>query len=944
MRKQLFPYYLLFLAFFFPKLAHVQIVNSQDSLALVDLYQSTNGTKWKKNDNWLTTSPLGTWYGVTLNNGRVSTVNLYMNNLAGNLPATFGNISAIDTIRLGQNLLTGSIPESIGNYSQIKLLDLSQNLLGGSIPASIANIFPTVQRILLNDNQFTFSGMAIFQTITSIPAFYTPQANIPLIRDGNIISVAAGDTKVHNTYTWYKDGFNLGSKTDDSTLIVTTPGSYSVKVTSSTVPFLTLTSITFISQQDSLALVDLYNSLNGPGWSKKTNWLTTSPVATWYGVNVNFGRVHSINLSSNNLSGTLPSTISSLTSMSDIVLMGNEITGSIPISFGSLFQLSGLNLSDNKLTGPIPDIVGNLHKLSSLNLSGNQLTGAIPESISQLTNLNTLFLSDNQLGGSVPASWERLKNLVVLSISNNHLSGSIPDSLSYMTGLSVAFLNDNQLTGKLPDSIGRLSSLSLLALQNNQLNGPVPSSFKRITNAVITIQNNSFNFDGLEIPGSNFKSIIYSPQSPLSIHRIGTSLSVSAGGTVSNNTYKLFKDGALNQTKSGDSSFIITDVGKYHITIANSVAKQLILSTDTTSVVMVLAEKSTAVTTAVNGTGPVDVSEGIYKLIRLEPTSGVNALSGPVTTLVSLDTPVVSYNTIPYVERHYDITPANNASTSQATVTLYFTQADFDRFNTYVIANHLSLPLLPASGVDNGNVRITQYHGSFTGSSFPGNYASGAQTIIPSVSWDSDNSWWQVSFPVSGFSGFYLTTENIILPLSLLRFSGAWQNEHVNLHWSTAQEINTQQFVVERKNKGGEYQPVGVVPAFATLGDHDYMFMDTDPIAGDSYYRLQILDRDGKYVYSPILNIKVPKRSKLVRVYPNPVHRSTALQFNSTTVGDYQIEINDASGKLLKRILGKSERGKNNILIDLTGFEKGSYLISFKDLEHGIITVKVIKE
>ncbi|MFL5742617.1 MAG: hypothetical protein ACJ75B_20510, partial [Flavisolibacter sp.] len=674
MKKRLFPYCVLFLTFFSPTLAYVQAVNSQDSLALIDLYQSTSGTQWLKHDNWMTTGPLGSWYGITVTNGRVSTVNLYRNNLTGNLPASLGDLSVIDTLTLGQNLLTGSIPASVGNLSQIKWLDLSENLLSGSIPSSITNIFPTAQRILLNDNQFTFSGMDVFRTYTSGPS-YTPQADVPLIRDGNTLSVAAGDARAHNTYTWYQNGLQLVKKTGDSTLTITGPGNFTVKVTSSTVPFLTLKSITYLSQQDSLALVDLYNYTNGPGWIKNTNWLTSSPAATWYGVDVDFGKVINLGINSNNLSGTLPTTLANLTAINDLALAQNEITGSIPSSLTFLSQLSGLNLSGNQLSGIIPTFLGKMHQLTSLDLSDNLFIGSIPESLSQLTNLNGLFLSDNQLSGSIPSSWGRLKNLAVLGISHNNLTGSIPDSLCYLPWLNVALLDNNHLTGSLPDSIGRLASLVVLALQNNQLNGRIPASFKKITNATITIQNNQFNFDGLEIPESNFKSLVDAPQSNLPIHRTGTVLSVSAGGTDINNTYRLFKNGSISQTKIGDSTFTITDIGKYYITISNSFATQLTLSTDTTSVVMLLAEKSTTVTTNTSGTDPVDVNQGIYRLIRLESTPGPNALSGAVTTLVSLDAPVVSYNAIPYVQRHYDITPTNSPSSSQAIVTLYFTQA-----------------------------------------------------------------------------------------------------------------------------------------------------------------------------------------------------------------------------------------------------------------------------
>ena len=60
------------------------------------------------------------------------------------------------------------------------------------------------------------------------------------------------------------------------------------------------------STSDSLALVDLYNSTNGPDWTNHTNWLTSAPLSTWFGVFLDGPYVNSIALQHNNLVGTLP--------------------------------------------------------------------------------------------------------------------------------------------------------------------------------------------------------------------------------------------------------------------------------------------------------------------------------------------------------------------------------------------------------------------------------------------------------------------------------------------------------------------------------------------------------------------------------------------------------------------------------------------------------------
>jgi hypothetical protein len=85
---------------------------------------------------------------------------------------------------------------------------------------------------------------------------------------------------------------------------------------------------TFDLRSDSLALVDLYNSANGPQWLRKTNWLI-GRVSTWQGVLVSNNRVVRVQLQSNNLSGTIPESIGNLTALNWLHLYLNNLSGSI---------------------------------------------------------------------------------------------------------------------------------------------------------------------------------------------------------------------------------------------------------------------------------------------------------------------------------------------------------------------------------------------------------------------------------------------------------------------------------------------------------------------------------------------------------------------------------------------------------------------------------------
>src|SRR3954469_25287392 len=100
-----------------------QAVNTQDSLALVDLYKSTNGSKWFSHDKWLTGS-VRTWYGITVTGGRVTELDLAFNSLNGTIPSSISNLVNLQYLNLSGNKLYGTIPSSIGNLVNLTSLYL----------------------------------------------------------------------------------------------------------------------------------------------------------------------------------------------------------------------------------------------------------------------------------------------------------------------------------------------------------------------------------------------------------------------------------------------------------------------------------------------------------------------------------------------------------------------------------------------------------------------------------------------------------------------------------------------------------------------------------------------------------------------------------------------------------------------------------------------------
>lgn len=113
---------------------------SSEREALIALYQATNGDQWRNTTNWCTDEPLGSWHGVTTDEeGHVTDLILFSNQLSGEIPAEIGNLTKLTTLNLSSNQLSGEIPAEIGNLTNLTYFDLRANQLSGEIPASLKN-------------------------------------------------------------------------------------------------------------------------------------------------------------------------------------------------------------------------------------------------------------------------------------------------------------------------------------------------------------------------------------------------------------------------------------------------------------------------------------------------------------------------------------------------------------------------------------------------------------------------------------------------------------------------------------------------------------------------------------------------------------------------------------------------------------------------------------
>ncbi len=162
------------------------------------------------------------------------------------------------------------------------------------------------------------------------------------------------------------------------------------------------------------------------------------------------------------------------------------------------------------------------------------------------------------------------------------------------------------------------------------------------------------------------------------------------------------------------------------------------------------------------------------------------------------------------------------------------------------------------------------------------------------------------------------------MPLSLISFSAALSDNKVQLIWSTANEVNFSNFEVERSINGKDFITISKRLESKGGNTNNYSFVDENPVAGVSYYRLKMNDKDGSFKYSGIEIVKT--KTIGVSVYPNPVRSSITVQHEVAAKGAV-ISVINMNGKQVSSVI--VEAGAVQTTINATQLAPGSYMVVY---------------
>lgn len=180
---------------------------------------------------------------------------------------------------------------------------------------------------------------------------------------------------------------------------------------------------------------------------------------------------------------------------------------------------------------------------------------------------------------------------------------------------------------------------------------------------------------------------------------------------------------------------------------------------------------------------------------------------------------------------------------------------------------------------------------------------------------------------MAGQSTEYILGTSLILPLRLLSFSGARQDENVLLQWQTADESNTSHFEIERSDNGSAFKNMGNTPAINNSDVHHYQFTDHSPVKGINYYRLKQVDKDGRSSFSPIVKVIFDNSRTELKVYPNPATENITISYTGQQK-KVTITIYDNAGR---KVIVKELDSQRLWQADISGLAKGIYLIQVND-------------
>ncbi|XP_050223562.1 LRR receptor-like serine/threonine-protein kinase GHR1 [Mercurialis annua] len=428
------------------------------------------------------------WNGIVCNGGNVAAVVLDNLGLSAEADLSmFANLTKLVKLSMSDNFLTGKLPDNIADFRSLEFLDVSNNLFSSALPTGFGKL-GSLKNLSLAGNNFSgsipdsISGLVSVQSLDLSRNSFSGLLPTSMTRLNNLVYMNV-------SFNGFSKRIPKGFELISGLQVLDLHGNMFDGHLDG--EFFLLTNVSYVDLS--------FNML-----------VSSSPEKLLPGISES---IKHLNLSHNQLTGSLVSDVRLFASLKVLDLSYNQLSGDLP-GFDFAYDLQVLRLSNNRFSGSVPNdlLKGDSSLLTELDLSANNLSG--PISMIMSTTLRVLVLSSNGLTGELPlvtgscavldlsnnkfqgnltkiAKWG---NLEYLDLSQNLLKGPFPEMLPQFLRINYLNLSHNSFTNSLPKAVAQYPKLQVLDLSSNQLDGPLLSDFLTFpTLQVLHLGNNLLN-------------------------------------------------------------------------------------------------------------------------------------------------------------------------------------------------------------------------------------------------------------------------------------------------------------------------------------------------------------------------------------------------------------------------------------------------------------------
>lgn len=248
-----------------------------------------------------------------------------------------------------------------------------------------------------------------------------------------------------------------------------------------------------------------------------------------------------------------------------------------------------------------------------------------------------------------------------------------------------------------------------------------------------------------------------------------------------------------------------------------------------------------------------------------------------------------------------------NAAPRTSTISTTGCNAGAINSYTYITPANASVPSGSPASAGAGD-------GDYFSFSAPDNptLASGISGVGSSVGFASNN-------------GCGMPPPSVVLPVLYIKINAVASKTYNTINWQTVGEVNVSNFVVEKSTDGINFSAIGNF--IATGNNSGYTFNDNFVATKTTFYRIVVVNIDGKKSYSDIVKLVNVKLENKVLVYPKIAQAKLNMEWESTIASNTNVIVIDALGRIILNKNFINNIGFNKNEIDIANFNAGQYFV-----------------